>query len=150
MMPRVTVRDLTEDTWQQAANLVVGEDQANFVATNLESIAWSRFQPDLTPAGIYADDSMVGFVLYGHWPLESKRWGIARYMIDHNYQGKGYGKAGMQEMIRLIREWDPDARGVNLAYVPSNEVARKMYASVGFKETGEFWGDQVIAALDFD
>ncbi len=150
-MTDVTIRELTGDTWTQAAKLEVAEEQANFVATNLQSIAWSRFEPSLIPAGIYAGDTMVGFVLYGReWPLEPNRWGIARFMIDKNHQGKGYGKAAMQEMIRLVKEHDPGTKGISLSYVPGNEVARKLYSSVGFRETGERWGDEIIASLDFE
>jgi diamine N-acetyltransferase len=149
-MANVSIRELNADNWIKAARLQVGEAQSNFVATNMESIAWSRFESDLIPAGIYADDDVVGFVLYGKWPDEPNRWGIARYMIDANQQGKGYGKAGMQEVIRMIREEHPEATGLKLAYVPGNDVARGLYASVGFRETGEMWGDEIIAALDFE
>jgi diamine N-acetyltransferase len=71
-------------------------------------------------------------------------------MIDKHHQGKGYGKAAMQEMITLVRESDPAAKGISLSYVPTNEVARKLYASVGFRETGEKWGDETIASLAFE
>src|SRR6188768_2564596 len=123
-MANVSIRELNADNWIKAARLQVGEVQANFIATNMESIAWSKYEKDLIPAGIYADDEVVGFVLYGKWPDEPNRWGIARYMIDANQQGKGYGKAGMQEVIRMIREEHPEATGLKLAYVPGNDVAR--------------------------
>jgi diamine N-acetyltransferase len=150
-MANVTVRDLTSDNWTTAAKLEVTEDQSNFVATNLQSIAWSRYEPSLIPAGIFAGDEMVGFVLYGkEWPLDPTHWGIARFMIDRRHQGKGYGKAAMREMVRLVRESDPRAKGISLSYVPHNEVARKLYASLGFQETGEKWGDETIASLTFE
>lgn len=149
-MSEVQIRELTGDSWLKAGRLKVGEAQANFVAPNRESIAWSRYESDLIPAGIYDGDEVVGFVLYGRWPGEPNRWGIARYMIDVNQQGKGYGKAGMQEVIRMIREKHPEATGLKLGYLPENDVARKLYSSFGFRETGEMWDDQVIAALDFE
>lgn len=148
-MPEVTLRELTPDTWAEAVKLQVADEQANYVATNLESIAWSRYEPDLTPVGVYAVDEMVGFILYGKWPEEPHRWGVARIMIDKHHQGKGYGKAAMQAVIDLVRERDPLAIGLKLAYVPGNEVARSMYRSLGFRETGEYMGDELVTALDF-
>src|SRR5215203_4249863 len=117
-MANITIRDLTGDTWLKVGRLQVGESQANFVAPNMESIAWSKYETDLIPAGIYADNEVVGFVLFGKWPDEPNRWGIACYMIDKDQQGKGYGKAGMVETIRMIREEHPEATGLKLAYVP--------------------------------
>ncbi len=59
-MANITIRDLTGNTWLKAGRLQVDESQVNFVAPNMESIAWSKYETDLTPAGIYADDEVVG------------------------------------------------------------------------------------------
>ena len=37
---------------------------------------------------------------------------------------------------------------VKLSYSPDNSVARSLYAQLGFGETGEMEGDEVVAFLD--
>jgi diamine N-acetyltransferase len=67
-------------------------------------------------------------------------------MVDENYQGKGYGRFGMQKMLDIFR---PDSRihNVGISYEPDNEVGRKLYASLGFVETGEIHDGEVVAVL---
>jgi diamine N-acetyltransferase len=145
-MPNITIRELTMENWREAADLDVDDSQRGFVASNVRSIALAKFLPEWIPAAIYNDDIMVGFVFYGE--RAPHKWHIMRYMIDTRYQGKGYGKAAMREIIRTIKEKAPDCTLIDLSYVPENEVARKVYADVGFKETGEVHDGEVVAALD--
>src|SRR5690349_19527273 len=113
-MPNITIRELTLDNWREAANLDVDESQRGFVASNIRSIALSKFLPNWIPAGIYNDDTMVGFVFYGERAPQT--WHIMRFMIDKSYQGKGYGKAAMLELIRIIKERAPNCRLIDLSY----------------------------------
>jgi len=66
-------------------------------------------------------------------------------MVDENHQGKGYGKFGMQKMLEIFRQ-DDRIQGVGISYEPENEVARKLYASLGFIEKGML-GDETLAVL---
>jgi diamine N-acetyltransferase len=152
MMTNITIKELTPDNWREAAKLDVEEDQRGFVAPNVWSIALSKYLPEWIPAAIYNDDTMVGFAFYGERAQQT--WHIMRFMIDKRYQGKGYGKAAMRELIRTIIEANPDCHTIDLSYAPENEVARKVYADVGFRETGEVHEGagvderEVVAALD--
>jgi diamine N-acetyltransferase len=149
-MTSITIRGINLGNLREAVKLKVADSQVNFVASNVESIAWSRYVPNLMPKGIYEGDTMVGFAHYGSWGDDKPdMWGIARFMIGEQYQGKGYGKAAMREIIRLIKEQDPQTKGITLSYVPANDVARNLYARVGFRETGENWGDEIIAQYDY-
>jgi diamine N-acetyltransferase len=56
----ITIKELTSDTWREAADLRVADHQVGFVAPNMRSIAQSRFMLDWIPTAIYADDTMVG------------------------------------------------------------------------------------------
>ena len=84
----------------------------------------------------------------GHFPFPYAGC-KAEAMIDERHQSKGYGKAAMRTILHDIKERDPDVQGVLLHYVPDNDAARKLYASVGFRETGEVWGDEVAAQYDY-
>jgi len=52
----------------------------------------------------------------------------------------------MNWMIELFRA-DERVKGIGISYEPENEVARKLYAKLGFVETGEVFEGEVVAAL---
>jgi diamine N-acetyltransferase len=149
-MPEIALEEVSLDNLRDVTNLKVADHQKGFVADNTQSIAWSRYLPNLIPTAVHADGTLVGFALYGSWGGEKPGlWGIARFMIDEHHQGKGYGKAAMHTILQDIKQRDPGVRGVVLSYVPENDSARKLYASVGFRETGEMWGHEVAAQYDY-
>lgn len=142
--PHVELREITRDNWRECARLKVAESQRNFVATNINSLAMAIYEPDLYPRAIYNDEGqMVGFISYGWWE-DQGAWWIARVMVDERYQGRGYGKAAIQRVIDLVDREHP-GKELGLAYVPANESARALYLSMGFVETGESLGDEVVA-----
>jgi diamine N-acetyltransferase len=134
-------------------NLKVREDQAHFVASNLYSIAQSQFGDeyeghwDLFPFGIYEDEIPVGFFMYGcNFEHPTHQAYIQRLMVDQSFQGKGYGRFGMEKMLEIFRT-DERIRTVGISYEPNNEAARKLYATLGFVETGEMMDDETAAFL---
>jgi diamine N-acetyltransferase len=143
----VTLREITRENWEQCVRLTVAPEQAPFVASNAVSLAQSKYEPEWIPLAVYDDDEMVGFVMYGVYRDEGKYW-ILRVMVDHRFQGKGYGRAAMRLLLDRLRA----TRGcdeVAISYEPENEVARRLYASFGFRETGEVVEGETVARLSF-
>ena len=148
------IRPVTRDNWRQLIRLQVREDQRHFVASNLYSIAESQFGDDfeghwdLHPFGIFDDgDEPVGFLMYGfNFEHPKQQAFIQRLMVDERFQGKGYGRFGMQKVLEFFRA-DERIREVGISYEPENEAARKLYASLGFSETGRMVEDEVEAVL---
>jgi diamine N-acetyltransferase len=71
---------------------------------------------------------------------------IFRLMVADAFQGKGYGRFGMERMLEIFRA-DERIKEVGISYEPDNEVARKLYASLGFVETGRMLGEEDEAIL---
>ena len=147
------IRSVTKKNWKELIRLKVREDQTHFVASNLYSIAESQFGDeeeghwDLFPCGIYEGDTPVGFLMYGcNFEHPRQQVFIQRLMVDENHQGKGYGRFGMEKMLELFRA-DGRIREIGISYDPENEAARKLYASLGFQETGEIAYGEVVAVL---
>ena len=67
-------------------------------------------------------------------------------MVDEKFQGKGYGRFGMQKMIEMFRA-NERIKEVGISYEPENEAARKLYAGLGFVETGRMLDGEVEAVL---
>ncbi len=148
------IRPVTKDNWRELIKLQVREDQKHFVASNLYSIAQAQFGDEyeghwnLHPFGIYEGGAPVGFLMYGlNFEHPKQQAFIQRLMVDEKFQGKGYGKFGMEWMLELFRA-DERIKEVGISYEPENEGARKLYASLGFAETGEIVDGETLAVLN--
>lgn len=127
--------------------LKVSDDQKNFVAPNVYSIAESKVNPNYHPYVVKDGDLVVGFVMLDidlTLDLEDYYW-VPRLMIDAKYQGKGYGKKAMQLVVELLSK-EPRCERIRLSYEPENEGARKFYKSLGFVETGHVLDEGEIVA----
>ena len=143
----ISLREIDAENFHQCLKLKVADGQGNFVADNAVSIAASKIFPSLTPLAVYAENEMVGFVMYEHDTETGSFW-LARLMINATQQGKGYGKLATLAVISKLKE-DFDCQEVFLSFVPENIGAEKMYLSVGFKRTGEISdSDEVIMRFE--
>ena len=153
----ITLQRVTATNWESLIALKVREDQKGFVGSNLFSIAEAQFgfdfekngHWDLHPFGIYDGNQPVGFLMYGYnfgHPIWQSY--VFRLMVDEKYQGMGFGRSGMQKIIEVLRN-DERVKAVGISYKPDNDVARQLYASLGFSETGERVGEEVLAVLNF-
>lgn len=138
--------DLTKHNWEQVAALSVAPGQEHFVATNLKTIAETQFEPSAVRKVIMKGDTPIGLAVYAADPDDNELW-LWRFMIAGSEQGKGYGRAVLE---MLIKEWRaiPGCKRVFVGYKPENTVAERLYASVGFvPDRMAEWGEQ-IARLD--
>ena len=147
------LRAISIQNWEELIDLKVRDDQKNFVASNLYSIAESQFGADfeghwdLTAYGIYEGTTPVGFLMYGcNFEHPSQQAFIIRLMVDQKFQGKGYGRFGMDKLLEIFRA-DERIKAVAISYEPENETAKKLYASLGFVETGRMLEEEAEAVL---
>jgi diamine N-acetyltransferase len=139
----LSLREITAENWRECVRLKTSKDQERFVAPNVYSLAQSKYEPYCRPTGIYDDETMVGFVMYAQDPDDQQYW-IYRFMIGEAYQGRGYGRAGMLAIIKLLQE-NYNITELALSYEPDNIVAENLYLSLGFEKTGEVVQDEVVA-----
>ena len=101
-----------------------------------------------TVIGIYDGDQPVGFLMYGY-NFGHSAWQayIFRLMVDEKCQGMGFGRSGMRKIIEAFC-MDKRIKAVGISYKPDNDVARQLYASLGFCETGDRVGKEVLAVLN--
>ena len=129
--------------------LSVREDQP-FVASNKTSLrqadeANAEQAGVARPFAIYADEKLVGFCMFVFNPEEKDeddRYWLWRFMIDRNEQGKGYGQAALQEIIKYFKENGADR--LFLSTEPENELGLHVYHKAGFRETGIIDGDEAV------
>ncbi|MCR5649453.1 MAG: GNAT family N-acetyltransferase, partial [Oscillospiraceae bacterium] len=137
----ISLRAVDETNRAAVLALSVREDQP-FVATNEYSLKEAEetnaeYPGVVRPFGIYADDRLVGFCMFAFNPEEEDeddRYWLWRFMIDKSEQGKGYGKAALQEIINYFKENGADR--LFLSTEPENERGLHVYHKFGFRETG--------------
>jgi diamine N-acetyltransferase len=134
-MTVIDLRAVTRANFRACVELEVLPEQRKFVAPNVRSVAEAYVLPEADPRVVYADDEAVGFVLFnpnengpGHY--------IVRFMIDHRFQGQGLGRRALASCVDWVAT-EKHAERVRLSVVPENAVARSLYRSAGFVETGE-------------
>lgn len=143
--------------------LEVFSNQKSFVATNNSSIIEAYIaiteNNDVFTFGIYKDDTPVGFLMIGYdvnsddedAPKIAKRnYNIWRLMIDKKFQGKGFGKKAIDLALEFVNTFPcGTAKYCWLSYESENDIARQLYKSVGFIETDEKDGEEIVAILEF-
>jgi diamine N-acetyltransferase len=130
----VSLRPISEENVVAIIKLDVAENQKDLVAPNSVSIAQAAHTANRWERAIYADNEPVGYVLLSE-NRTKPRYYLWRYMIDHRYQGMGFGRRAMEMVIDYVRTL-PDATEMYLTYVPVQHGPREFYAGLGFVDTG--------------
>jgi len=141
----VHLKRLNKDNWEDCAQLTVEESQQKFVASNIYSIAEVQFLENFEAYAVYDSDQMVGFTMFGLDEDDYNYW-IYRLMVDKRFQGKGYGKAALQQTIHYLRQ-KPDCENIMVGYHPENIVVANLYKRFGFKEKGIAPSGEMVACL---
>lgn len=157
----IHLKRVNGDTIWDILKLTVADHQKNFVAGNDVSIIEAYIAITSNgyafPFGIFEDDTPVGFVMIGYdkdeyWKdapaIADGNYNLWRLMIDKAHQNKGYGRQAVELALRFIRTFPcGKADFCWLSYEPENTVAKSLYASFGFVETGDKDGEEQIAVL---
>lgn len=132
----VELKEITKDNYEDVIKLKVAENQEDYVSTNIYSLAQAYiYNKTAFPFAIYSDDILVGFIMLGYYEIKNQ-YTLWKFMIDKNHQNKGYGKKALELAINyLINTFSIKAVFTGVAV--QNTIAKMLYASLGFKETGE-------------
>jgi diamine N-acetyltransferase len=143
----VYLSEVGPDEREACEALVLGPGQDAYVLSAKEYITRCARQDDpWTPQAITADGTVVGFVMTATDP-DDGYFCVGGLIIDESMQGRGYGRATMTNLIELART--QGYTGVGLTYHPENRAAVALYRDLGFAETGETDGDELVAVLPF-
>tara|TARA_B100000003_G_scaffold17431_1_gene14126 strand:+ start:335 stop:757 length:423 start_codon:yes stop_codon:yes gene_type:complete len=127
-------------------DLNVKEDQKDYVASNSVSIAQGHYSKSAWFKGIFYDDRPVGFVMLDLIEEENKCF-LWRFMIDREYQGKGFGKIALTQVIDFVRSLNLYTY-IATSYVPAENGAGGFYKNFGFIESEEITKEFGIADSD--
>ena len=146
----IELQKLTDENMKQCFGLKVSENQKQYIASNEESWNAAKENEDVArPFAIYCDGEMVGFTMFAfdeEYEDPDDRYWLWRFMIDEKLQGKGYGSAAFQEIIKCFK--DHGANNIRLSTKESNGNALSMYRKAGFCDTGEMNDEEIVLKLD--
>ncbi|WP_346870546.1 GNAT family N-acetyltransferase [Clostridium sp. UBA5119] len=109
--------------------------QEKFIETVDECLKEARTCSQWSPVAIYHNEAVIGFAMYGSFGPNKDTW-IDRIMIDEKYQGKGFGRIAMTNLIDIVSK-KYDVNTIYLSIVEQNTLAYSLYKSIGFEYINE-------------
>ena len=143
----ISLCEVTRDNWVDCIRLSLHPEQASFVASNVDTIAESRFEPHYRLRAICAAGRPVGFLAFcpENDPEDPETYWLFRFMIDREHQGKRYGTVALKLAIAEMRALG--AKVILTMHKPENQAAARLYAQSGFKESGMLDDGDILLRL---
>ena len=133
----VQLKPVTQENLGAVLELKVAESQETFVSSTAESLAQAYVYMDTAfPFAVCDDGNPVGFIMLGYYE-EKKYYTLWKLLIDRKYQGRGYGRKALELGIAFLKERF-HVTEIYTGVLPGNNMAKSLYHSVGFKDTGLF------------
>lgn len=149
----VTLREIIAGNRAAVEELRVAPGQESFVDGVTRSLAEAAAVPEARPwyRALYAGEVPVGFVMLGddvppgnrHIPWRYYLW---RMLIDARFQGRGYGRAGLDRVVAHLRT-RPGADELVTSVVPGEGSPMGFYLKYGFHSTGEMFDHEHVLKL---
>jgi len=146
----LNLQPITWSNYKEIIALEIHEHQKTFVDSNERCLVkayidWRQHGVKSFEYGIYDSETPVGFVMMEHRSAERStlndnepNYIIWEFMIDKNHQGKGLGRSAIATIVEHLKtNPEGEAKSVVVPCRPSNTVAAKLYASLGFEDTGK-------------
>jgi len=131
-------------------NLDVREDQRGLVASVAQSYSDALFPPEdpngpplVWIRGVLRNSQPAGFVMCADQTEQQKDPWLWRLLVDKSHQGVGVGTFALTSVIKRYRELG--MQRVLTSWHPGEGNAGDFYKKIGFVETGEKIGEEIVA-----
>lgn len=141
---RIVIENVNKENWRDICRLKVKEDQSDFVAEPAYYLCLCSYGELWHPLAISLDGKVIGFIMWAIDDEDRSCW-LGGIIIDRDYQNRGFGKRAIELTIEKLKE-EQKPESFALSYSPENP-RKKLYASLGFRETGEMEDDEIVARL---
>jgi len=144
---RLTVMPVDADSWRAVAALEVTEAQRAYVAEPVHYLALCAYGGLWHPLVVRLGGEVIGFLMWAVDPDDGSCW-LGGILIDRRHQRRGHGRRAIEAALAMLSA-EGGHRSFALSYQPDNP-ARRPYLALGFEETGETEGDEVVARRTVD
>jgi diamine N-acetyltransferase len=157
-MPIVELRDLvTEDDDEAVMGLRRGPGQERYLGRMIshfeDAISDAKACPRMWSVHDAETGQLVGFVMISDGILQEVLdadddvvgpYFLWRLLIDHRFQGRGYGAATIDAVVRYVRT-RPNAEVLLTSCKAGVGSPQPFYLHYGFEKTGEVkWGEDLL------
>ena len=142
---------ITEENFLEAFHLKLAAGQERFVSHPIRSLAQAYvYRNQCQPFGIYVEGKMIGYVMV-IYDYDVPEYDIWHMMIDESMQGRSYGGAALDQVIEYIKTKPFGASNrIALTCNKNNPVAKQLYKTRGFEETGHEDEDEIELVLEIE
>jgi GNAT superfamily N-acetyltransferase len=141
-MPSIELREITDANRDAIVAIHGGPAEGRFVSSVADSLEEAAETPQGSPwyRAVYRDDEPVGFVMLS-WNCVPRPpdiigpWFLWKLIVDERHQGRGIGRAIVDEVVRLIRA--EGAGELFTSHVIGEGGPDGFYERLGFVATGE-------------
>jgi GNAT superfamily N-acetyltransferase len=142
-MPSIELREVTEANRDAVIAIHAGPAQGRFVSSVADSLEEAAEQPEGSPwyRAVYLEHKPVGFVMLS-WDVTPQPpdiigpWFLWKLIVDERHQGRGIGRAIVEQVVRLIRA--EGATELFTSHVVGDGAPDGFYERLGFVPTGTF------------
>ena len=133
----IRLTEITEENWLTAASLSVKEEQKRFLAPAVGILARGYVYRSCNARVrvIENDGTIVGLALVREFTDEPLGYDLQQFMIDENYQGKGYGSAALALILEELRT-EGRFDHVEVCVKKDDAAAIRLYEKHGFTDSG--------------
>ena len=140
--PAIRLVEVDDTNWRSLAEIEPRPEQRAFVAPVAWYLCLAHYGGMWHPLAIETDGKIVGHAMWAFDEEEGSTW-LGGLVVDAAHQRRGIGRATVEAF--LDRFSDGGKTNVALSISPENEVARSLYRAIGFVETGEMEGRELVA-----
>jgi diamine N-acetyltransferase len=138
----ITLEPIDRSNYRKLFNMQLRNEQITFVTPPRWTLARCYVRQfgdsfEHLPHLIRAGDEVVGYATIACDPGSADDYWIDDIMIAAKEQGKGYGRAAMVEVLKMIVGRYPRCEAVRLTCFRANTNAAALYTSMGFEPTGD-------------
>lgn len=141
-MGTIELREITDANREAVVAIHAGPAEGRFVSSVADSLEEAHETPEGSPwyRAVYENSEPVGFVMLS-WncvprpPEIIGPWFLWKLIVDERHQGRGIGRAIVDEVVRLIRA--EGARELFTSHGIGADGPGGFYERLGFVPTGE-------------
>lgn len=144
----IIFKEINNENISEVLSLKVNNSQKDYIESiekSLDDAKNNAYGIKWTPVGIYYNNLMIGFTMYG-LNSENYLW-IDRFLIDYRYQNKGYGRKTLNLLIKYLKDHYSVSKCICLSVSEKNEISIKLYKELGFSFTCILDGNDPVMAL---
>lgn len=133
----ISLVKIDENNIVKAKKLEVFENQKSFLDSAEGIVKRAEIYKNLNSHlfGIANEETLVGLALVKDFEEEPFAYDLHQFMIDKNFQGRGYGTKALKLILEYLKK-EGRFESVEICVKKEDFPAIKLYEKVGFKNSG--------------